>query len=325
MRLILSSILLLTILSKVSFGQDTAKYDYIPYELYMITNKYVYYPQSRELDCRSSIDPYWKIDGTEYDSMYFGLYYSCVSPFPHDTTTEYIAEYFVGQGKNRRIYLNAYNSVLSEEGSKRCLLYDFSLNSGDTLFAYPDNDSAYIIVDSVSYTRIGDKLHKTQHLSFSDITQYNRSSYLSSGVVAIEGYGVPGLPLNYYRLPYFEAGELIRSYCVYGAGIPDTSYKFQVQNGSSYVLNLTCEFLSIDEIENDIIEIVNPVYQDIKIKGLRSGKSFQLINSTGQIVKEGKLVPDESIDVRSAQSGIYYLRLYDNTHSSFVKVLVVHQ
>ena len=50
--------------------------------------------------------------------------------------------------------------------------------------------------------------------------------------------------------------------------------------------------------------------------------NYQLINSTGKLIKKGKITNMQIINLEDQTSGIYFLKLYDKKFQKVVKLIV---
>ncbi|MBN2669202.1 MAG: T9SS type A sorting domain-containing protein [Bacteroidales bacterium] len=67
---------------------------------------------------------------------------------------------------------------------------------------------------------------------------------------------------------------------------------------------------TISENKEQTLEIApNPTSDIVLVKGIEGGSSYQIINSTGNIIKVGKLNNDNSISLSDLKSGIYFIKI----------------
>ncbi|MFZ1585501.1 MAG: T9SS type A sorting domain-containing protein, partial [Saprospiraceae bacterium] len=90
--------------------------------------------------------------------------------------------------------------------------------------------------------------------------------------------------------------------------------------------NLTqCAPLSTKDLsENNVIQILpNPSTGQFQIRmDDNITYNYQLINSTGQLIKSGQIGNMQMINIDAQRSGIYFLKLYDKKFQKVVKLIV---
>jgi hypothetical protein len=204
--------------------------------------------------------------------------------------------YYLMYSENEKVYY-FFNDTFR-------LLYDFSLNKGDTLYSYqPTFDSNVAlnryVIDSINYIQITGKLIKRQYLHTIDSTQLSDNRYFFLSGDILEGIGNTT----------YMFGETFYTFDVFGPYLKcysDSEISYSVTNCDSLI--------SINESDqSQRIQIYpNPTLDEI-ILNYSGHQPFdiEIINSLGvKMMEQNKLSSDMNpINVEALESGIYFLVL----------------
>jgi hypothetical protein len=219
---------------------------------------------------------------------------------------------FGNQGKVYNYYFNKFH-----------LLYDFSLNAGDTLKAqlnnHPSNDSVFThyLIDSIDYANFNGKNLKRQFFHNIDGNCPRPERWFYDGCF-IENAGYYGW---LFGIPSIEMDG-------FGAGLrcySDSNVSFNL-NPDISCDSIKNPYKSIEKNIPDNILIQNPVEEDLIIKYSGSNPyNIQIINNMGVIMtKIDHIFPGLFVTPTSSYpKGIYFLILFnDKTRLSkrFVKL-----
>lgn len=173
------------------------------------------------------------------------------------------------------------------------VLYDFNINSGDTVeLPFDYGQSTYEgIVDYQDSVLIGSKYHKR--------------SYISSwvGITLIEGVG-SGEGLMYCEIPWVDWYGVLKCFSV-----NDTIFDF---NGSGEKSSGNCWlFINISEKQPEIIQIYpNPVQNTVFISG-NENYNLKLFNTLGELKIQ---TFSSSINLEGLSEGLYILNIHSQTN-----------
>lgn len=189
-------------------------------------------------------------------------------------------------------------------GHSEGLLYDFSLNTGDTVTihnVYYGSESHLIDIDSTKNIMIGGQLRK--------VLYYRRDV----DRVWIEGIGaIDGL--------YFPGED------VYGLALKLVCY---YENTILQWLNSDyndCFFLFAEITENtksNLLQIFpNPATYFIRIDNIEENTSFQIFNIFGKLVQSGQTSENGIIEICDLKSGVFFVKLDNNERAvgRFIKI-----
>jgi hypothetical protein len=168
------------------------------------------------------------------------------------------------------------------------ILYDFTLNPGDTIMIY-----------SKLYSEFYSNLQVVEDTYYTEIDGVIRNIIQFEGGNWIEGIGTNrGLFMevltnvsNYWT--YLECFELDGS-PIFSASGADQGCLLSASNGSS---------------NSDIVIFPNPASGEVKIQGLDRIDSYQLIDQTGRIIREENSGLNLELNFSGTATGIYVLRI----------------
>lgn len=191
------------------------------------------------------------------------------------------------------------------------LLYDFSLQKGDTVelnpFAsveYPHtyfNGAYRVVIDSVDSVWIGNELRR--RLIVSNIWVDNHKEFWIEGIGSergLLGAGTAGQD--------FSDGPYPTLLCFENDGV--------LLYQDSYHQSCFLEYTSVNDINfSSPIDIYpNPVKDHLTIENEFQGKvRYKLVSVAGRLVKQG-LITENTLDLTNLESGMYFLRLYSGAN-----------
>lgn len=215
-------------------------------------------------------------------------------PFKVDTTRNTMEWYFLREDTlSKKVWLyNSYDNI--EE-----LLYDFSLEQGDTLY-YGIISST--VIDTVYEITTDDGITRKKF----EISHGNMTGYYIEGIG-----GVAGLYCQPFY--YFESGSWLM--CV-----KDTS-----NNVIFSEYGFCYDFLtSVNSTNyNEKIKIYpNPCKEIINIYGIDFKTELFLFNNLGQLIKSEELHSNKKIDISNLNKGIYFAKFELPDKTIFHKLIL---
>ena len=192
--------------------------------------------------------------------------------------------------------------VYKLESNSEVLIYDFSLELGDTIFQYGNN----FVVTDVQYINVEGGTRKKIILQSIEIYCF---SHLS--LTWIEGVGSP-------RHPFYPDYNMYID-CSAGGGYNIVT-KCSFQNGEHIYGNPDCAtFLNINQqnqIASNINFSPNPFTATLNINSEIGFQdvTLKIFNSIGQLVRENNNLKGQNIkfDRENLQSGLYLIQLFEN-------------
>lgn len=183
------------------------------------------------------------------------------------------------------------------------------------------------------------------NLKFSNLNSYShakliRGEHSFGGMIERKGFdAVPSdsIPFPLLGEPFFNGGYNTKRFGSYLGGTIDaiqieshSGVRFNATNRARYddslaktmleylekhyFLNFSngyCNYLSsLEEIKNtDILIFPNPTSGLFKVKGIPTNSSYQILSPTGQLVKNGTISDQGTIDIQSMSKGLYILTI----------------
>lgn len=192
------------------------------------------------------------------------------------------------------------------------MIYDFSLNQGDTMRIYQpaswheDEDTIKFVVDSTDYVTFGIERKRI----FLRCITGTYCSWFTNDII-IEGIGTLN---SHFLSPYIY--EFL--------AIPGDAFNildFQ-ENGTNHNFSSDCSTVSISKVASEKIKIYpNPADYYLNVTGLTSETTFYLYNLFGQEVLKKELQQgDTQIEIKNLTNGIYVYRVFGVSNAG--KVLI---
>ena len=200
-------------------------------------------------------------------------------------------------------------------GSEFRLMYDFSLNVGDTLIT--DIDTTYcspLIVDSVFNRVLDGQNLKVQHLSY-DILNLPNGEQSIELIEIIEKIGIETEFVFYPRCPHYDDFAYSGLRCYNDDSISYKNARWAGQNPQIACDTLIYgrdtdiqkveegEFLIFPNPSDDFVTISNPSRST-------DGYYVELYNSLGEKLNRMEYENTARIDLRPYQAGMYLLKIY---------------
>lgn len=226
--------------------------------------------------------------------------------------------------------------IVREENSKAYyyyynlfkLMYDFSLNIGDTLnldiSGYACDSVSPLIVDSIKYINLNGTNIRIQYLN--GIFYYNSSyggqsdtkTYKIVERVGSDLYGT-SLDDNFFFNPVCEVSDQFiwnGLRCYNDSNISYTGNYFSLHyplapcdtliDGSTGINNFSLN-------ENQILLFPNPSSDFINVKGISDIQNIEIYNSYGKLINTFKpKCSNYCVDIKSYLQGVYILIIYEN-------------
>lgn len=224
------------------------------------------------------------------------------TPFMEDV----IADSHFGQ-RNRQGRLSAFLARFAEDNSRR----SFGIGCDEDTAITVDGDgkasvygpgSAYFLQANCTANYTPEVIVKFKPLTW------------NNGGEAIKAYKVPGKAdgSNYFDLSDWQTGN--------GGTWENWSVNLGVLSMTTGT-NPMCEKLSVAEFENFAVEVYpNPVSDRILIKSKTPVKSVRMYSVLGKEIAS-TLSNDNTIDVSTLNSGLYFLKLFSETSEQTFKIL----
>jgi len=234
---------------------------------------------------------------------------------------DYVEVYSVGLGNpyvvgairddtiQKKVYFNDFTT--------ETLLYDFSVNVGDTIFYY-EPFNYYKTVEDISYININGQQRKMFHLLNS---LYGMNDYWIEGIGSVYRYG-----LLYPLKPYIV---LDGSTPYFGCFTHDTISYFV---DSTCLGDCPCTDWLVEIMENvindsEIVIFPNPTKNSLTIEFVCSKnhyESFEIFSCSGKLLLNQEFFNEKqkTINLEFLSKGTYYIRLNGeerNTMKKFIK------
>ncbi len=234
------------------------------------------------------------IDNQEYIEVHIGS--SIVGAIRDDTVT-------------RKVYFHNNNN--------ETILYDFSVNVGDTVFYNHEDYNYYKTVEYISYVDINGQQRKMFHLLNS---LFDMPDYWIEGIGSVYRYGLlnplnPGIVMD-GSTPYF------------GCFTHDTISYFV---DSTCLGDCPCTDWLVEIMENinsdtEIVIFPNPTKNVLTIEFLSSinhYESFEIFSCLGELVLNQEFFNERQIEINLEflSKGIYYIRLNGVNRNSMKKFI----
>ena len=205
------------------------------------------------------------------------------------------------------------------ENSNEKLLYDYTLQEGDTLpleMSWFTFDEGVYVTDIDTITTFDGVNRRVWYLDHEE--PFVGWPQIIEGIGSTSG-------LFGYIAPYFEGWNELLCYSV------DNSMVWRSWRDTCYVITDSCATVGLNEAILKKLEIEispNPFYDHFRLSNLPTYQSIDLtlFNSVGQIVFSEKLLPEQSEhQVRinpGLTSGIYLLKLTSGNQVSIIKKII---
>jgi hypothetical protein len=231
-------------------------------------------------------------------------YHKLSTPFVQVSLAGYCSQtHFAGyKGAIRQDTLLKKIFFIPPDSSSEHLLYDFTMQVGDTIKGYLESYSwsadTVISIDSIL---VGSTYHKRWFIDYG----YN--------IYIIEGVG------STYGLLESSPGGMV--------DFPDYSITCFKQNGQSLYPDTTtnCQLItsinSIDPISNQVNVFPNPAIDNLTIE-IPQKSTIELLDIQGQTILQQTLQQGKTdIDISGLAKGIYILRLCSNDKTAVARIV----
>ncbi|HKL02113.1 MAG TPA: hypothetical protein VJ911_00505, partial [Cryomorphaceae bacterium] len=172
--------------------------------------------------------------------------------------------------------------IVPPDSVSELILYDFTLNIGDTIEAYSENFSVPLVVEDTYYLEIDGSSRK--------VIQFEGGNWIE-GVGANRGLFMEVLVNISGGWSHLECFE-IEGWPIFSA------------DGSDQGCILSSSY---DSTIEDAFIFPNPSSGEIQSQGIDGIISYQLINTTGRLVKEARSISKMDLNFTEEAKGIYLL------------------
>jgi len=248
----------------------------------------------------------------DQDTLINGLQYNKVFRFysepPDPSSAEYIGA--IREDDNQRVfYLGEHPFSYPVTDTGEIMIYDFSVNVGDTIREGLFTTNEYLLVSEIDTIPIGETLRKRIHFE----------NY--AGTKWIEGIG------NERGLLYYS-GELMNNglwgdlSCFY----QDDAKLFHNQNYDYCAEGISNQISQVSD-NPDIRIFPNPCSSGyVDIEASFELRSIQLLNMGGQVIREfqGSKEYNHRIQTGKLEPGIYFLKLINSRNEIYTRKLVIN-
>ena len=203
---------------------------------------------------------------------------------------------YVGAYRNDSLENIVY--FVPKDSTSEAVLYDFTLQVGDTIEGFLDQslelvtgESQTVVINSIDSVQIG--LNYRKRLGFTHLT-------VNSGW---SGYFIEGI-----------GGDIGLLECLHANLESNGSLScFSVNDHVEYPTpsNSPCAPLSVEPNSGNFYFCPNPTQSFIKLIGPHTIKYFRLISIDGRKIKEGVIPETDEIDVRNIPHGVYVIQFMD--------------
>jgi hypothetical protein len=211
---------------------------------------------------------------------------------------------------NRKVWIWHRDLSIPNSSFEESLLFDFSLDEGDTLKSdyHMDNDSVFLVVDSIRY-----------ELYPWDPTQMTKTYYMTPAT------GPSSLILDPRIFEGFGSAVFIgRMGFQIGFGFSPPNVSCYIHSPTSPVSHLCTRYLSTEEVNSPELNIYpNPALDFITIDGLTIADraTVRLCDIQGKILLSSPLNEDFKVDISALQQGLYFLLVETNGKLITSKIL----
>jgi len=182
------------------------------------------------------------------------------------------------------------------------LLYDFSLNVGDTFYVQEDHRSVLVNIDSINI----------------DGTYYRRFKFNQlDWWFTLDNFWIEGIGSSLGFFPYFSAHHGFYAFSCFHEDT-DTSLTDPLFSYSNSTYG--CSFVGIDQHNTEQFRIYpNPAHNNLTVDH-KHPFEYQVLNVSGQVLLEGKMNSEnKTINVSNLSKGYYLLRVSEDTVIPFIK------
>jgi len=207
--------------------------------------------------------------------------------------------------QGEQVFLYLYDSLH--------LLYDFSVNIGDTI-SYPvfENDldcdsTVFIRLDTIEQILIEDDVRRLQRWRI-----VNQDGWFEGEYAILEGISLAFSPINYFCTIHGPCNPFIRDCYFYGDGL------------WSYPISKDCSFLLSDEevhLPSASVSILpNPTTGSFRIELNLPIEQISVYSNMGQLIFTG---PEQALNLTGKPVGVYWVSLlFENGQQSIQKVIL---
>lgn len=254
-----------------------------------------------------------------------------------DTITGDIYTYrenVAGSGINRTEFGRDLQAVLITEnkyyaiavrGRTLDLLYDFTLQPGDTFFINPDNEGpvAYIVNDTFTYMFQDSVPRKAMRL--------NRvhPGWPNPSFTFVKGYGEIRLGFNYVTALRRDGGESVLVACVDSVLLFGKYYNHPMPSkGDECDMQFYTQTYGVDEHFTSSGVQITQAYPNAKVlirTDLVQGYTLRIYDVRGKLVhkREFEQLHNEEIELFGLKEGVYFVELTSENNQSYLRKIVI--
>ena len=246
---------------------------------------------------------------TDGDTVHNDLNYKILNGFHYISKTFWLRENF----SEKRIYLSYYDG----KSRKESLLYDFSLNIGDSILItnpispFPSNGGLFQIDSIISKELLNGKQHKFFYLSPSPSNSSTEKPIWIEGIGSLSLINSPGGSPNVNN-----AGKLS---CYFNNSVISYSQLDSISDCSFE------NFLKTEEINLNEIKIYPTFFNDnVSIESTSILSKVVVYNINGNLMNSTILdnLPLQNIDLSFLKSGVYFMLLYQDNLQIIAKRII---
>lgn len=230
-----------------------------------------------------------------------------------DMIMDYTQNYVREDSINERVYLRySIDSIQTYIDTSEILLYDFSMNVGDSINYKRQTDSIWCYVDSIVLVSTNAGYRNKYYLHY-----YDPLEYYTMNIEWIEGVGSL-IEFNYpYVTDYFSLNSLN---CFFRNGIKIYQSDFSASLGDCNIET------SINSYTNQIeIQLYpNPAQENITIKATQNINQIEVIDYSGRIIRTITDInePETIINISGLKQGFYFVKCKINNKVFTEKIMI---
>jgi len=238
-------------------------------------------------------------------------------------SNQYIEVYVASQGNSSVVGAIREDTVQKKiyfhNGTNEIVLYDFSLDVGDTINYSTNlnyNLDYYKVVDYIDSTLVSGQYRKTWYLT---------NSYMGMPDIWIEGIG----SVYRYGLLYPNDPDIVMDASIPYFGCFSHGTVIYI-NGNNCIGTCPCTYWlvqveEINEINEDITMFPNPAKNRITVEfsnDIGAYNSIEFLACNGKLIRKIEISSDRiEIDIKELNNGIYFIRLTGNRKTTLKRII----